>query len=154
MALYFFTYYTTKQTRCNNCGNIFDIQEEIEEYSDGFKQVTDTYYPNETIYNIHPIKHFQENNNHCYHRLSEDKTSVNIYHNIINCKCDIIKMRHCIMNFYDRDLVIMNNYYKENNYICESCILDLLSDNVCINLTDYFNMNLDYINSLFNNMNI
>ena len=63
-------------------------------------------------------------------------------------------MRHCIMNFYDRDLVILDSHFKEDNHICETCILDLLSDNICISLIDYFNMNLDYINSLFNSMNI
>ena len=150
MAAYFYTTYITKQQRCECCRNIYDVQEEIEEYSDGFKQITDVYYPNGKIYNINGIKHFQELNSNCYYKLSEDK-NINIFHNINNCNCDIIKMRCCILNFYEKDLVLFNCRFNNNNSICETCILDLMSDNICINLDDYFNMN---IVNLFSNLNI
>jgi len=150
--VYFDSYFETINKICCLCSQEIIIQKEVINYSDGYQHIVDTYNNSQNnIYNIYPVKHFQELNNHCYHKLSHDKTHFHLYHSIYKCKCDIIRMRNIILNYNQQDLLLLDNKFLPGMVLCEMCIRELIDYGVCINIKDYMTQDLT---DLFNNFTI
>ena len=154
MSLYFDSYFETINKICCVCSKESVMHQEIINYSDGYQHIVDTYCHNNLqgeIYKIYPVKHFQETNNHCYHQISRDKTHVYVYHSVYHCNCDIIRMRNIILNYQEQDLLMLDNKFTSNMFICEACIKNLIDYGLCVNIKDYMTQD---INNLFNSLSM
>ena len=154
MSFFFDSHFETINKICCLCSQEIVMHQEVINYSDGHQQIVDTYNNNNSqgeIYKIYSVKHFQENNNHCYHRLSRDKTHLHLYHSIYKCSCDIIRMRNVILDYNQQDLLLLDNKFLPDMFLCNVCILDLINHGACVNIKDYMTQSFT---DLFNNFTI